>query len=97
MINLITLILHFAVGWILLWFATQDLGIVHRKKIAITARISAALWWVFKLWHIKSVYDNDIDLLIAQFALLVLLIILSLSTNSMLKLIKSWQEKSTNS
>lgn len=97
MINITTLILHFAVGWILLWLATQDLGVVHKSFMAITARVSAGLWWYFKLIHIKTLEDNDVDLLVAQVALLVLLILLSLSVKNLMKLVKSWQDKSISS
>jgi len=87
MINLITLILHFAVGFILLKLATKDLGVVHKCTLFIMIRVSAALWWLFKLWHIKNIEDEDIDLMIAQLALFVLLFLLSSRCKNLIKLI----------
>ena len=89
MIDAIILILHLAIGWILLWMSTVDLGIIHKNFITVTARISAAAWWVLDIYHIKEAKDNDIDLMLSELFLLILVILVSLAQRNIIKLIKS--------
>ena len=98
MIDIGTLVLHFMIGGFLLWISVVQLSKIKEGVATMVVRFSLTLYWVLEFYHLKELSHADVDLLLSKLFILIPLILLSLSANSIQKLIKyAKKDKQTGS